>query len=730
MAITPYPLPRETRESAILVGNGTVGPYGPSTFKVFDTIDVIVLAKAAGEDFFSDVTSVATVDKTAGLAFDTFSILFDDAVPPTTQFYYAARRIAERTAAVTRAGSIDSNQLEKELSKQATVLSELRRDIDNGLQLPPGTGGMDFPPASAGKLIGWAADGQLENKTPVDLDGEILPAVASTVLVRSADNQEFETKPAGVAGLANLAAVTPADALATPVDGTVTDVKVATTAKLYNRINGIIDVRDEGASPSASAATNAAAFQAAINAVIANGSGRVKVPTMNEDFEIGSTLEIFYRHRNGTTTAPDSGDGTNHLAGVLIEGDGASTLDSIFDTRRGSTLIYTGTDTRGLFDMSSDWGANFSRLRFMANSGVATAQLFRMRSYDTPIFSATGTVFDQCSFIDESDLITDAIITMRERKHVRFVGCNFLTGTDALRIGEDAGVNATLMNGSVSSVKFQNCVFAGDIRLRKAHVVDFDNCEWFPRKGTTVGARIYMDGLADVENVSFLNPKAMFDGDGTAFFYTQAANSRGLTCIGGAIGDYARAFSLSGFGPVQIVGTSFDNTDSDIVLNNSNLFPVDIRADHSRTLAGSGIAVTDNRVPANIPTTADLNLAADYAMPSAAATWQIPTGMSKSIDIRGGVHKVSYGITVTAGIDQTIKVRLAIPGEVQESIVTEFVGAGQTKTITFSKDIDLTGAAAAATVSLQVQHSAISSATVVKASAAGVAGTFLQAKPI
>ena len=49
MASTPYPLPRQSRESSILVGNGSVGPYGPTTFKVFDILDIEIWAKATGE---------------------------------------------------------------------------------------------------------------------------------------------------------------------------------------------------------------------------------------------------------------------------------------------------------------------------------------------------------------------------------------------------------------------------------------------------------------------------------------------------------------------------------------------------------------------------------------------------------------------------------------------------------------------------------------------------------
>lgn len=135
MGVTAYPLPRETRESTILVGDGTVGPFGPSLYRIFDTADVSVWAKADGEDFFSDVTASVTVTKTNDLGYDTFSITFDDALPASTEWYHQAARVAERSVAVTKAGSIDSDQLEKELSKQASALSEIRRDLGRAVRM-------------------------------------------------------------------------------------------------------------------------------------------------------------------------------------------------------------------------------------------------------------------------------------------------------------------------------------------------------------------------------------------------------------------------------------------------------------------------------------------------------------------------------------------------------------------------------------------------------------------
>lgn len=154
MASTPYPLPRETRESSILSGDGTAGPYGPTAFKVFDQADIEVYVQAAGEDVFQRIDPLElTVSKSSGQPYDTVSVTFSDDVPASSRFVIRAARTHERLIAVTRAGSIDADQLEKELSRQATVLSELRRDVDRAVQVDPGTDPVRILPGIDGDLM-------------------------------------------------------------------------------------------------------------------------------------------------------------------------------------------------------------------------------------------------------------------------------------------------------------------------------------------------------------------------------------------------------------------------------------------------------------------------------------------------------------------------------------------------------------------------------------------------
>lgn len=155
MAATPYPYPKETRETDILVGTG-VAEYGPFGFKVFDTDDIVVLTKPAGQPLFSKVA--ATVSKVSGDPFDDFTVDFGETIPPETQFIVRAERVHDRQVAVTRGGAISTDQLEKELSKQGTVIEELRRDVNESVRSDYGSDGFRLAALPAGHF--WKSDGQ------------------------------------------------------------------------------------------------------------------------------------------------------------------------------------------------------------------------------------------------------------------------------------------------------------------------------------------------------------------------------------------------------------------------------------------------------------------------------------------------------------------------------------------------------------------------------------------
>lgn len=160
MSTTPYPVPRSTRQTDILVGNGGK-VYGPfDGLQIFDNEDVVVYSRATTDVPFSAVP--VTVAKVSGLSFDFFTIEFAENVPATTQFVVSSERVAERSAGVKKGTQLDMTALEKELSKIATTDQELRRDVDRAVKADFGAAEQTLPPPDNGRFLGWS-NGKLAN---------------------------------------------------------------------------------------------------------------------------------------------------------------------------------------------------------------------------------------------------------------------------------------------------------------------------------------------------------------------------------------------------------------------------------------------------------------------------------------------------------------------------------------------------------------------------------------
>ena len=144
MVENPYPIPRQLRQSGILVGNGG-DVYGPFDFKIFDPADVVVFACAANELRFTEVAGV-TVTKVNGNTainpLDVFTVKFPFIVPVSTRYVVLSSRIAARGAGVMSGTRINPDALEKEFSKIATQQQELRRDIGRAVMVEFGDNAM------------------------------------------------------------------------------------------------------------------------------------------------------------------------------------------------------------------------------------------------------------------------------------------------------------------------------------------------------------------------------------------------------------------------------------------------------------------------------------------------------------------------------------------------------------------------------------------------------------
>lgn len=124
----PYPLPRQTRETGTIEGDGRA-TYGPFDFRVWDAADVVARVLRLGEVGYALEPIFA--EKVGGQPFDHFTVRFATPLEAGDVAIVQSRRLQERSTDVTRGGAISGVALEREFSVIGTVLQELRRDINN-----------------------------------------------------------------------------------------------------------------------------------------------------------------------------------------------------------------------------------------------------------------------------------------------------------------------------------------------------------------------------------------------------------------------------------------------------------------------------------------------------------------------------------------------------------------------------------------------------------------------
>lgn len=213
----PYPLPASTRESAISVGDGVATRFGPFSFKIFEEEDVSVYTRNTLVSGAGFAPTTAVVEKVVGLPFDDFYVTFAAALPATTEFIVRGERLHDRDYAVTKGNQLDPDQMEKEFSKQGTVLQELRRDVDRTVRVPFGRLGAHLLATTAGAPLTINNDGDIISASPVNLGVLATPFMAG--FNASADNagealdllgggafgKQFLTAPTNAAASAMLA---------------------------------------------------------------------------------------------------------------------------------------------------------------------------------------------------------------------------------------------------------------------------------------------------------------------------------------------------------------------------------------------------------------------------------------------------------------------------------------------------------------------------------------------
>lgn len=175
-------------------GSTTVFSY-PVRF-LADAELVVVLEDSDGTQVQKTLTTHYTVTGAGNVNGGSVTMLTAPASGETLRIY---RKTAKKQV-IDLADSTrnPAQSVEDQLDRFAMADQDMEAQLGRALKVKVGSTAPLFPAPSADKLIGWDADGDsLENKTTVDLDGEVLPAVASTFLRRNAGNTGFSAVSMG-----------------------------------------------------------------------------------------------------------------------------------------------------------------------------------------------------------------------------------------------------------------------------------------------------------------------------------------------------------------------------------------------------------------------------------------------------------------------------------------------------------------------------------------------------
>lgn len=211
-----YPLPASTRRSDyIATASQTV--FGPTAWIAFAAGDIRVRRKLPGDTYWTTLSTGFTVALAAPDA-GSVTVTFAAGQAAGTLIRVESSRIHPRITDVTRAGTIVSAPLEQELDLVATVLQELRRDVNDALP--------DGLEALVAQAAGFAAAADADRisaeaaATAADADRQSAEAAAANAAASAASiNPANFVGQTGATGAANLPAGTTAQRPASPVAG-------------------------------------------------------------------------------------------------------------------------------------------------------------------------------------------------------------------------------------------------------------------------------------------------------------------------------------------------------------------------------------------------------------------------------------------------------------------------------------------------------------------------------
>jgi hypothetical protein len=255
-----------------------------------------------------------------------------------------------------------------------------------------------------------------------------------------------------------------------PSDGTVTDVKVASGSKLYNRITDLIDVRDYGAIGNG-IADDTAAIQAAVNAVMSlPGGGRLYAPAGT--YLINTAVAI---QKNASKTLRFFGDG----ASTVFKAGPSLVSGAIFNLGAGSSAAGGMDCVISSMSIQPQVGVNHTGFVCLNMNGIVFQDVhFGAVQNGVTLNACFATRFISCQWI-----LTGlyAVYSYTAAHNIILDRCSaFSVGSNVLRL-----------DGATNNIVIQNCDFescgnvysvaggSSSIRVTGSYIEYTTNLEFF-----------------------------------------------------------------------------------------------------------------------------------------------------------------------------------------------------------------------------------------------------------
>jgi perosamine synthetase len=232
----------------------------------------------------------------------------------------------------------------------------------------------------------------------------------------------------------------------------------------------------------------------------------------------------------------------------------------------GTRLVYSGSDSEGLFDIASSIHCGFECIELAALGGCGE-QVVILRCDDerSDGLSSSSIAFLDCTIrVIKKTQDQQICVRMRDSANISFKRCWFKGASVGVELGNlTRPSNPTRSNGLVNTILFESCHIFSDITGLRASNVRFSDCMFSIHedgKASVIDFGSHENGK--VRNVTITNCFAIEARNSPETFLRQGSNGCGLVFQGNRISGYSCAVNIDGSGHAIVQANEFSQTNS------------------------------------------------------------------------------------------------------------------------------------------------------------------------